>query len=99
MAMFAPVCPVHILYSLQPATAGNYHLLLAHDVAAKAKEYKAWFDAQFNMTVIMDNSVIELGNAVDLGIIRQACNAVKTTTIVLPDVLLDGKATIESCWN
>jgi hypothetical protein len=49
------------------------------------------------MTIIMDNSVIELGNAVDIKVIKKACDAVDVTTIVLPDVLLDGKATINSC--
>lgn len=97
MAKFAPVCPVHILPRLEPANSGDYHLLLAHDVADKAQDYKQFFGKHRNMTIIMDNSVIELGNAVDLRVIKKACNAVDVTTIVLPDVLLDGKATVESC--
>lgn len=97
MAKFAPVCPVNILPYLEPANCGDYHLLLAHDVADKAQEYKTFFGKHRNMTIIMDNSVIELGNAVDLKVIKKACDAVDVTTIVLPDVLLDGKATVESC--
>lgn len=97
MAKFAPVCPVHVLSKLDPSNSGDYHLLLAHDVAANASAYKNWFGNKRNMTVIMDNSVIELGNAVDLKVIKKACDAVDVTSIVLPDVLLDGKATIESC--
>lgn len=97
MAKFAPVCPINILRQLEPANSGDYHLLLAHDVAEKASDYKTWFGQHRNMTVIMDNSVIELGNAVDLKTIKKACDAVDVTTIVLPDVLLDGKATVESC--
>lgn len=99
MAKFAPVCPIHILRQLEPANSGDYHLLLAHDVAVNQQEYKSWFGSHRNMTVIMDNSVIELGNAVDLKVIKKACDAVDVTTIVLPDVLLDGKATVESCTN
>lgn len=99
MAKFAPVCPIHILRRLEPANSGDYHLLLAHDVAANANDYKSWFGIHRNMTVIMDNSVIELGNAVDLKTIKKACDAVDVTTIVLPDVLLDGRATVESCTH
>lgn len=96
MAKFAPVCPAKILEQLSPSASGDYHLLLAHDVAQDLR-YGRWFGSHTNMTVIMDNSVIELGNAVDLGVIKNACEQVETTTIVLPDVLLDGKATVESC--
>lgn len=97
MAKFAPVCPPRVLRQLEPANSGDYHLLLAHDVAANAGEYKTWFGRHRNMTVIMDNSVIELGKAVNLKMIKAACDAVDVTTIVLPDVLLDGKATVDSC--
>lgn len=96
MAVFAPVCPSRILKALEPHNSGNYHLLLAHDVA-QDPGYKEFFDKLHLATVIMDNSVIELGNAVDLNVIKQACHNVEPTTIVLPDVLLDAKATIESC--
>lgn len=97
MSKFAPVCPVNLLKSMSPYASGDYHLLLAHDVAAKGKDYRGFANAFHNMTVIMDNSVIELGNAVDLKLILKACTEVDTTTVVLPDVLLDGKATVESC--
>lgn len=97
MAKFAPVAPHHILRTLSPSNSGNYHLLLAHDVAANAQEFSALWDGFHGMQVIMDNSVIELGGAVDLGIITKACAAVNVTSVVLPDVLLDGNATVESC--
>lgn len=99
MAKFAPVCPARILPRLEAVNSGDYHLLLAHDVAAKPLEYKSFFGRHNNMTIIMDNSVIELGNAVDLKVIKKACDAIDVTSIVLPDVLLDGKATVESCKN
>lgn len=96
MSRFAPVCPAHILTELYAASSGDYHLLLAHDVAENPA-YKAWFDQFRNFTIIMDNSVIELGNAVDLSVIKKACQAVPPTTIVLPDVLLDASETVASC--
>lgn len=96
MSIFAPVCPSRVLKQLAPRNSGNYHLLLAHDVA-KDPGYGEFFDKLHMYTVIMDNSVIELGNAVDLGVIKQACHNVPPTTVVLPDVLLDAKATVDSC--
>lgn len=96
MAKFAPVCPPRVLRQLSPGNSGNYHLLLAHDVAAHIEEY-AWQDNFRGMQVIMDNSVIELGGAVDLDTIMTACSVVDVTSVVLPDVLLDGNATVESC--
>lgn len=96
MAVFAPVCPSRILKQLDPHNAGNYHLLLAHDVA-KDPGYKEFFSKLFMSTVIMDNSVIELGNAVDLSVIKAACLNVLPHTIVLPDVLLDARETVNSC--
>lgn len=98
MSKFAPVCPPRVLRRLMPSNSGNYHLLLAHDVAAHPEEYDLWDNFQ-GMQVIMDNSVIELGGAVDLDVILKACNVVNVTSVVLPDVLLDGKATVESCSN
>lgn len=97
MAKFAPVAPVHVVKALEPHAAGDYHLLLAHDVDANFHEYADYFTRFNNFTIIMDNSVIELGGAVDLSVVKNACRAVDATTVVLPDVLLDGKATVESC--
>jgi hypothetical protein len=96
MARFSPVCPSHILEALSPRASGDYHLLLAHDVAVDPG-YKRFFDRLHNRIVIMDNSVIELGNAVDVGMIQKACDAVCPTTIVLPDVLLDARETYRRC--
>lgn len=97
MSKFAPVAPIQVVSKLSPAACGDYHLLLAHDVADKDNAYRKFFNTIHNPTIIMDNSVIELGNAVDLKVIKKACLAVDATTVVLPDVLLDGRATIESC--
>lgn len=96
MAHFAPVAPIHVVNKLAHYSSGNYHLLLAHDVASKAEEYGKFFNS-FDCTIIMDNSVIELGGAVDLGTVKKAVDAVRCATVVLPDVLLDTKATVEAC--
>lgn len=97
MSKYAPVAPIQVVRDMSPSACGDYHLLLAHDVAAKAKDYGSFFGRHRGMTIIMDNSVIELGGAVDLKVVKAACSAVDSTTIVLPDVPLDSKATIESC--
>lgn len=97
MAKFAPVAPIGVVSNLKPSSSGDYHLLLAHDVAENSKLYSKFFGMFRNFTIIMDNSVIELGGAVDLKIVKNACTAVDSTSVVLPDVLLDGKSTVESC--
>jgi hypothetical protein len=96
MAKFAPVAPIQVISKMPSIVAGDYHLLLAHDVANHDQEYRRYFGS-FKNTVIMDNSVIELGNAVDLKVIKKALRAVDSATVVLPDVLLDGAATVASC--
>lgn len=102
MARFAPVAPIHILEELNARPgADNYHLPLAHDVLRFPKEYEALFQRSisddYRRTVILDNSVIELGLSVDVGIIKEAAEIVKANVIVLPDVLLDTDKTIRDC--
>lgn len=96
MAKFAPVAPIQVVSKMHPGASQDYHLLLAHDVAEHSDAYRKFFGLQKN-TVIMDNSVIELGNAVDLKVIKKALLAVDCATVVLPDVLLDAQATKEAC--
>lgn len=104
---FAPVAPLQVLEELAKRNLregyGHYHLMLAHHVAEKAK----WFNLMHAgavalqpyrySTIIMDNSIVELGTAVDDNMIREAVNAVKvpnTSVIpVLPDVMGDGEET------
>lgn len=104
---FAPVAPIQVLEELAKRNLrdgyGHYHLMLAHHVADQAK----WFNLMHSsaaaqnpykaFTIIMDNSIVELGTAVDDQMIREAVNAVKvdnTTVIpVLPDVMGNGEET------
>lgn len=107
---FAPVAPVQFLNQLLDAEAfGNYHLFLAHHCAEKPDAFRqlmvkaagARTLRYTNQTIIMDNSIVELGGAVDDKMIRFACDVVlsapgeKTRYIVpvLPDVMGDGAAT------
>lgn len=95
MAKFAPVAPAHIVHDLDPRCRGDYHLILAHDVVKHPKEYAEVYD-QWGMTVIMDNSVVELGGAVDLEMVADAVGHSNANIIVLPDVYKHGPATTDS---
>lgn len=100
MPQFAPVCPPQVYYGLsRDSQFGAYHLLLAHDVVEREKEYTELFNTytRRGIEIILDNSVIELGNAVDLDMIVQAAKIVNPTTTVLPDVLLNSDETVSSC--
>ena len=94
MAEFAPVAPPSILRTLKKeGLLGNYHLLLAHDVAEHPQEYADIFN-DTGAYIIMDNSVIELGEPIEVDTMRLAVHAVPSNLVVLPDYLLDAKATI-----
>jgi hypothetical protein len=100
MAKFAPVVPVHFARKLLEAgVLGDYHLLLAHDVAEKSSQYAAVFEelraSGEDPFIIMDNSVIELGRPVSLEVMEEACNAVKPSCVVLPDVVTDKNETLK----
>ncbi len=82
---------------------GRYHLLLAHHVCEHHEEYKELFDQVLPSTIIMDNSVVELGKPVDIDRMLRACKAVKgwgpnihDIIVVLPDYMLNKEETINS---
>lgn len=94
MALFAPVAPPQLLRGLRAfgdGIIGTYHLLLAHDVVAKASEYEGLLPK--SSFVIMDNSMIELGRPVEPKVLAEACRIVRPNLIVLPDVYGDGDET------
>lgn len=108
MKGFGPVAPPQILRALKDhGVLGTYHLLLAHDVLARGQEYydlfgvKEWRTREGmlmtapEMTVILDNSVVELGDACDADTIATAAASCRANVVVLPDVLMDGPATVE----
>lgn len=102
---FAPVAPYHIY---QMFLMGQYFpktvLLLAHDVVKHPTEYEETFKhpGWNDTTIIMDNSLVETGGAVDAEMVFEAAELVSADIVVLPDVM--GKAmesadaTIEA-WN
>lgn len=79
---------------------GNYHLLLAHDVARDPEGYREVYgdivEDHIDGVVIMDNSVIELGRPASDEEMRVAVNAVHANVVVLPDELLDMERTLEA---
>lgn len=104
---FAPVAPLPLLQSLweaEQSAVGNYHLLLAHDVMKSSdseREYARFFNEvrkvyEGDLTIIMDNSLVELGSAVDMKMAIDAALALSADCVVAPDVMGDGKATIEA---
>lgn len=99
MNKFAPVLPPSLAKAIGLKALGNYHLLLAHDVA-KSSQRQAYIDAygdrNYASTIIMDNSVVELGGAVNLDIVRAAVDVVAADVVVLPDAYLDGEATLKA---
>jgi hypothetical protein len=97
---FAPVCPPHIYQRIvhsQPYLL-QYVLLLAHDVVAHPKTYREVFINKRppGCFIIMDNSLIELGGAADLPMVREACKIVRASTYVLPDVYEKSMETLEA---
>lgn len=103
MAVYCPVAPAHILKELIPFREPDYRiLLLTHEVLKNPKEHRAAMAA--SATVILDNSVVELGTAASLQDVKAAVRALEPSThphlrrlvIALPDVYLDAKKTVES---
>lgn len=109
-AQFAPVAPIQILEEMLKTDVkrlfGNYHLFLAHHTVAYPERFNELIASfqrkmQFSqLTIIMDNSIVELGGAVDDDMIAEAVNIIKpkdyyVTEVVpcLPDVMGDGAAT------
>lgn len=97
---FAPVCPIHVYEALAAEGQeyiGDYFLLLAHDVLQHQERYERFF-ARRGCTIIMDNSVIELGNACTAANLYEAAAAIapgNDVCVAIPDVLQDGVATFE----
>lgn len=111
MAHFAPVAPIQILQDLLARDSrdlfGKYHLFLAHHTVEHPREFSKLIRDYYlkqpprRLTVIMDNSIVELGGAVDDNMIHEAVeiveqNIVDNCTIpCLPDVMGDGPGTVE----
>lgn len=99
MARFAPVVPLPLARLLkEQGILDNYHLLLAHDVLEHPSEYQRVYGhlaTDPDATIIMDNSLIELGYPLPIQEVINACRILNASYAVLPDFLGDSKKTIE----
>lgn len=98
---YSAVGPSKLLGSLQEYDMlGGYQLFLAHDVVANEWRYKKLAKEvrsnERKSIIILDNSLIELGGAVDLGVMLRAANYVAPNYIVMPDVLLEMDQSIKA---
>jgi hypothetical protein len=105
MAQFAAVCPIQMLEQLKERKIlGTYHLLLAHHVLEYPDRFKEVFKHEDlntkQHTIIMDNSIVELGDAASDAKVLEAVKALQDKPgqrnwiiPVLTDVMGDGKAT------
>lgn len=93
---FAPVIPPLLARDLENVTAGcigDYHLLLAHDVLQYPEIYREVY-ANKGYTLLMDNSLVELGHALPIGDVLKACQIVGAQFAILPDVRNDKEGTM-----
>lgn len=109
MARFAPVVPLEVARNMKAGGfLGSYHLLLAHDVMAHVDEYVEVYGSPFanledpHRTIIMDNSLIELGRPMPVEEVMNAATVVGAKYFVLPDHLGDfhgTKKVVEEAYN
>jgi hypothetical protein len=96
---FAPTCPARIYEGfLSEGYVPGTVLLLAHDVVGNAQEYSELFKRKEwdNTTIIMDNSLVELGKAVDTDMVEEAVELTGADIAVLPDVMGSGEETVHA---
>lgn len=94
---FAPVVPFHFYRQfLVNGYVPDSILLLAHDVTAHADEYRELFqDPKWNdTTIFMDNSLVELKQAADIKMVKDAVDIVGRPQVVVicPDVMAEAQA-------
>ncbi len=96
-AKYSPIGPIDVLEALQrEGLLGDYLLLLAHDVLKHPRRYQNLVaQIQSRSTfVMMDNSLIELGKAMDFAQVRAAADYVFAQVVVAPDTLQDSNETV-----
>lgn len=95
---YSPIAPIHLLEQLHEVDClSGYLLLLAHDVLRLRGRYSRFIaelrEKHDDLFIIMDNSVVELGKAMDLTLVIQAATDVNADCIATPDVIGDFPAT------
>lgn len=105
-AKFAPVAPIQILEQMDHGLLGDYHLFLAHHTVEHPDRFRNVVQEYLHagrryrrLRIIMDNSIVELGGAVDDKMIYEATKAVADPDCqvvpCLPDVMGDMVGTFE----
>lgn len=102
MARYSPIAPIQLLEEMQDnRILGNYLLLLAHDVLKEPVRYenlilgiRNWDDEDDDTFIIMDNSVVELGHAMNADDVVEAASVVEADCIMTPDSLGGFDATV-----
>jgi hypothetical protein len=89
---FAPIVPVEF----DPASDSDFHLILAHEIVAEP-EKRDYYKAAVTLghEIILDNSVIELGHAVDPEMLEEAWSHFPSAWLVAPDAIADMEETIK----
>lgn len=103
MPKFAPIGPPHLLKRIRDelgdGALGDFHLVLAHDIVEKHKEWESGQILPEGSLVIIDNSIIELGKPVGPKTMQAACDILGDRykrVLVLPDKFDDPITTYDN---
>lgn len=82
-----------------PASISDYHLILAHEVLGNEDVAEYYQRLGKEHTILLDNSVVELGEAVGLDLLKPAWEKFPNAWGVVPDALADSAKTIQYACN
>lgn len=91
---FAVICPIPMLHKY--AVVSDYHMALTH-LVLQSTDYANFYKERRERGdyVILDNSLIELGEAAEIETVLKAAEIIKPNEVILPDCFRDGKRTLE----
>lgn len=95
----ALISPTSILKNF--CLTSKVQMCLAHRILSEDSEYIEFYRKQSDngATVILDNSLWELGDAMTIDKLIEAAKLVKPTELIVPDVFRDGPATLKRFNN
>lgn len=98
MIKIAHEAPLSIMKEVQKLTDYDYALVHLFEKKDVGEEYLRFFDEALasGREVYLDNSVFELGKAFDREVFRSWVRKLKPTYYIIPDVLRDAQATINT---
>lgn len=103
MASYSPIGPLAVLQEMERHNVlGDYLLLLAHDVLSNPEGYKRLMtevSEKRKLFIMMDNSIVELGNALPARDVLDAADLVGANVVALPDVIGDQEASRKRVEN